>query len=826
MPTRSTSLLSASSGAAPADEATRIRLACAYIADASHGWRPESHGVDVRSLTAFELFHSRPVQALRYLNVLAYMAIALCETPGWCITAEGTLAAACAADSGSLEAHHTFGFTPLSPLAGGALEACCVLLFVLQLGLKARFMGRHRFARSAPAVLQLLLLTVAAADLAVWCSSVSWRRTPLSRPLRPLFIIFAHRKLLSTFYAVVRMLPAVLELLLLISGLLAFSALISFVLFGPWDPPLAAFAAYGSSFYSSFLLLTTTNFPDVALRPYRSSRATVLYFVVFQLTLVFVGLALMLALLYRAYERHMKAEAAVLSANRRRALRAAFALLVHDWQSAGAVDALSAEALPLSRFAPLLARLRPDLSAWQIGVIFEALDARKRGFLDPAEFDAVLCALHVRFESAPPIRAIRAHRLRLRARAMLRDLRVTLALDALVLLNVALITWEGSLAAPPATNASTPAFEPGSGELAHAHYGSGLAGGGWGDGFRDAAPRRERVSCATQLAVQLPFTLLWSGETCVKLWAFSRGTLFSLVLRGWNLFDAALSASGIVLMLTVLVRRCDPVAGVPQALRALLLLRLLRLLRLLALSPRFRLLLEAVRATARATLHFLWLLFIVLFFFAAVGLEIFGGKWFEGAVCLEGSSYSRLGYHALNFNDLPSALVTCWVLTNGNNFNVFMGAAYACAPHAAATAFFGSFYVAVFFLVTNLLTSFILQSVVTTFDAADARATGSSWTGTASELSAAPWQAEEADLSVAERFARACEERLSAEGSQDSVTVRPDQADGYAALVGAFGGAGAERPRGGAGCDVSRSACRSEAAAAQAQTVLRQYTSG
>ena len=81
-----------------------------------------------------------------------------------------------------------------------------------------------------------------------------------------------------------------------------------------------------------------------------------------------------------------------------------------------------------------------------------------RGFLDPAEFEAVLCALHVRFESAPPIRAIRAHRLRLRARAMLRDLRVTLALDALVLLNVALITWEGSLAAPPATNASRSIF--------------------------------------------------------------------------------------------------------------------------------------------------------------------------------------------------------------------------------------------------------------------------------------------------------------------------------------------------------------------------------
>jgi hypothetical protein len=75
----------------------------------------------------------------------------------------------------------------------------------------------------------------------------------------------------------------------------------------------------------------------------------------------------------------------------------------------------------------------------------------------------------------------------------------------------------------------------------------------------------------------------------------------------------------------MLVTRCSATDGIPQMLRALLLLRLLRLLRLLALSPRFRLLLNTIIATARATLHFLWVLLIALFFYAAVGEEVRGG---------------------------------------------------------------------------------------------------------------------------------------------------------------------------------------------------------
>jgi hypothetical protein len=82
--------------------------------------------------------------------------------------------------------------------------------------------------------------------------------------------------------------------------------------------------------------------------------------------LVFVGLALMLALLYRSYEAHMRTEAIALTLNRKKALAAAFAQLVHGWEYAGAEGALSSTLMPLSRFAPLLSRMRPDLTTWQV----------------------------------------------------------------------------------------------------------------------------------------------------------------------------------------------------------------------------------------------------------------------------------------------------------------------------------------------------------------------------------------------------------------------------------------------------------------------------
>jgi hypothetical protein len=260
-------------------EALRVRLACALVVDAYHGW-PAAHRLDARALTVFELYHSRPAQVLRYLNVIAYMAVAFAETPGWCLDQRASRTAVCA-DEATFPRYLTFGFTPLASNVTAILESCCILLFALQLAFKAFFIGPRRFLRLVPNVLQTTLLGLTAMELVLWSSGLR-RRTTISRPLRALFIVFAHRKLRDTGAAVLLMLPRVLELLFLITFLLAFSALVGFVLFAPWDPPITAYSTYGRSFYSSFLLLTETNFPGVALQPFRSSRPTMLFFVSFQ----------------------------------------------------------------------------------------------------------------------------------------------------------------------------------------------------------------------------------------------------------------------------------------------------------------------------------------------------------------------------------------------------------------------------------------------------------------------------------------------------------------------------------------------------------------
>jgi hypothetical protein len=183
-------------------------------------------------------------------------------------------------------------------------------------------------------------------------------------------------------------------------------------------------------------------------------------------------------------------------------------------------------------------------AALQVALCFEALDSGKRGVIDAQEFESVLCALHVKFECPPPVRAIRAHRLRLRARSLLRDWRVTVLLDGLVLVNAAVIGWEGHLAAPPVRNTTLAPGEHGSGP---AEYGvdpwvGGSDGSSWPGmlaGVSAGAPALAvGISCTAQVGAQLPFILLWLGETGVKLWAYK------FVLLGWNFFDAVLSLSG------------------------------------------------------------------------------------------------------------------------------------------------------------------------------------------------------------------------------------------------------------------------------------------
>ena len=681
------------------EDELRLRVACALVIDAQHGW-PAEHRIDTRALQVWERYHSTPIQIMRYLNVFAYLSIAYAETPGWCFDRSAAYVedTECS-NATNFEKYETWGWHVLPHASSLALETICLMLFTLQLAARLFIMGGRRFLRSRWHVLQLVLLCLMMSDVGLAASPVLWHRTHFTRPMRAIFVVSSHKRLRDTTAAIVLMLPSIFELLTLLVFMVLFFAWLATLLFGsmsPWEGSNKGFEDFPRAFYSLSMLLTSTNFPDVALPAYYSNRGTFFFFIAFQLTCVFCGLNLLLSLVYRSYCAHMRAEASTLHRNRRHALHAAYRQLCGSTLPSAQLSSL---ALTHASFAQLMRRLRPDLLPWQIGLCFEALDENQRGALELREFENVLAALQVQFEDPPSASHARRHRLKLRLRTLLADWRTKLCLDIAVALNAALIALQS----------------------------------------RDSA---DDASCAALVCPQLPFLLLWLAASASYGVAF--GPVRGLLL-GWNGFDNLLTLGCFASLPVLIATSCHPDATWSQALRAFTLLRLLRLVRLFTLSSRFRLLLSALHAMRTPFVTFFVMLVAFLYLFAACGMELLGGVWHRDAPCLDGTEYAANNYYATNFNDFPSAFMTAWALVMVNNYGVYMDAGYACDPTSGhrTTLFFGAFYFVLIVLLINLLTSFVLESVLSSFDRADAAVAASAERAAERAASAAAAEQEE-----------------------------------------------------------------------------------
>ena len=142
-------------------------------------------------------------------------------------------------------------------------------------------------------------------------------------------------------------------------------------------------------------------------------------------------------------------------------------------------------------------------------------------------------------------------------------------------------------------------------------------------------------------------------------------------------------------ILTPLVRACRPRSTAWH--RTLLLLFLVHSLPLLGFSSKLRVLFRKFRTLFRCdhtlmfTAHsfgccstFLSIaavLAVTIYVFASFGCILFGGK-IHTALTPNGKSsppedsdFAKNGYWANNFNDMPSAIVTCWILLIVNNWS-------------------------------------------------------------------------------------------------------------------------------------------------------------
>ena len=503
---------------------------------------------------------------------MLYLAIALVETPGWCLDAKVTRTSECLSDDYQ-HVYWTWGWRMLTGAESLALETACLIAFCVDLAAKAYAMGGWRFLRGRGHVLQVSIIFVAFLDLAFAASPVLWQRTHITRPMRALFVLCSHRKLRDTSAAVIAMLPSLAEALFLLVAFTLFCAVMGVLLFSEWPGASDGFATLGDAVYSLSMLLTSTNFPDVALPSYRAERFTMLYFAGFQVLCVFGGLNIIFALVYRSYCAHMRAEAARIHRNRLHACVPPSVSCAARRSPASRCRRSRTHASRRSSrgCAPTCCRGSSASSSRR-----STSTSAARSSSTSLARSCTPCTCASRFRRGSPSRGATG-------------------------CGCGCASFSPTGASPSAstspsrsTRSSSCCRSPPSTRAPRATRRTRRAAG---SAAPPPPPAYRTISCAAQIGEQLPFLLLWLVEGAARVLAY--GWRQGLLGKGLPLFDAALTACGCVSLVVNLNSDCNPDAGALVLMRAFMLLRLLRLLRLLGYSRRFTLLLSALSSMGR-----------------------------------------------------------------------------------------------------------------------------------------------------------------------------------------------------------------------------------
>jgi hypothetical protein len=151
---------------------------------------------------------------------------------------------------------------------------------------------------------------------------------------------------------------------------------------------------------------------------------------------------------------------------------------------------------------------------------------------------------------------------------------------------------------------------------------------------------------------------------------------------------------------------------------AALLARLVRILRILDNNAAFRRLTNTIVHVIPALWRFFGILFVVVYMFAIVGMEIFGKRLNlkqleamnpENVNTFKNSSYYRLNYMENNFDNFPHAMVTLFEQLVVNNWPIVMEGAMAATGWGAAL-YFIAFYLICVVCIMNVLVAFLIDA--------------------------------------------------------------------------------------------------------------------
>mmetsp|Transcript_47869 Transcript_47869/g.115041 ORF Transcript_47869/g.115041 Transcript_47869/m.115041 type:complete len:821 (+) Transcript_47869:135-2597(+) len=156
----------------------------------------------------------------------------------------------------------------------------------------------------------------------------------------------------------------------------------------------------------------------------------------------------------------------------------------------------------------------------------------------------------------------------------------------------------------------------------------------------------------------LLFTAVYACEVLLKLSVKSFGEYWSMPANQFDFFSTGLLLGTTVLKHLPILALQKDLSHYANILR---LLRLVRVVKKLKQYPSFQFMVSTISSMVEAAGDILSLLGVVLFFFATVSVNCFGGLVYEGNAKLEGSDFASKHWFVFNFNDTIMAAATWFV---------------------------------------------------------------------------------------------------------------------------------------------------------------------
>ncbi|KAJ7423708.1 Two pore calcium channel protein 1 [Willisornis vidua] len=314
--------------------------AAIYLQEGENNDKFFTHPKNAKALAAYLFAHNHLFYLMELSTALLLLLLSLCEAPA-------------------------VPMLRLGIFVHATLELFALIVVVFELSMKMRWLGFQTFIRHKRTMVKTCVLFVQFIEAIV----VLVRQTShvrITRALRCIFLVdcrycgAVRRNLRQIFQS----LPPFIDILLLLLFFMVIFAILGFYLFSPnhSDP---YFNTLENSLVNLFVLLTTSNFPDVMMPSYARNPWSCVFFIVYLSIELYFIMNLLLAVVFDTFNDIEKRKFKSLLLHKRTAIQHAYGLLVTKQRPSG---------ISFRHFEGLLRFYKPRMCARERYLTFKALN--------------------------------------------------------------------------------------------------------------------------------------------------------------------------------------------------------------------------------------------------------------------------------------------------------------------------------------------------------------------------------------------------------------------------------------------------------------------